>query len=124
MSGRILHIVEDLQYYQGERENLLKRLAVCDFDGFPCLLSLSAVRVRKQQRAEDLSNRADVLSYPYTSSPLLVSVYSCISSASLGPQLGVSCNVTQATHLEAACYAEEAEMPLLCCIDTYEKRTV
>lgn len=90
---------------------------------FPCLLSLSAVRVRKQQRAEDLSNRADVLSYPYTSSPLLVSVYSCISSASLGPQLGVSCNVTQVTHLEAACYAEEAEMPLLCSIDTYEKRT-
>lgn len=89
---------------------------------FPCLLPLSALRVRKQQRAEDLSNRADVLSYPYTSSPLLVSVYSCISSASLGLQLGVSYSVTQVTHLEAACCADKAEIPLLCSIDIYEMK--
>lgn len=88
-----------------------------------CLLPLSVVmRVRKQWGAEDLSNRADVLGYPHTSSPLLVSVYSCISSASLGPRLGVSYGVTQVTHLEAACCAGKEEMLLLCNLDRCEKK--
>lgn len=86
-----------------------------------CLLPLSVlIRVRKQGGAENRSKRADVFGYPHTSSLLLASVYSCISSASLRPQLGVSYSVTQVTHLEAACCAGKEEM--LCNLDTCEKR--
>lgn len=88
-----------------------------------CLLPLSVViRVRKQWGAEDLSKKEDVLGYPHASSPLLVSVYSCISSASLGPRLGVLYSVTQVTHLEAACCAGREEILLLCNLDTCKKR--
>lgn len=83
---------------------------------------LVLIGVRKQGGTEDRSKRADILGYTCASSPLLVSVYSCISSASLRPRLGVSCGITQVTHLEAACCAGKEEMLLLCNLDTCEKK--
>lgn len=90
-----------------------------------CLLLLSVpIMVREQRGPEDHSKRADVLGYPHASSPLLVSVYSCISSASLRPRLGVSYRITQVTHLDAACCAGKEEMLLLCNLKiAHEKKT-
>lgn len=50
VSGRIPDIVEDLHYYQGER-NFLNQLAVWDFDGVHCISLSSAPVSSKSQEA-------------------------------------------------------------------------